>query len=227
MRFGRSLVISLSLILCPAWFYAQPQDPADPVTRHQTLVNGRIWRNEHIHIKGDPFLFTTQYLDGSITIGKITFPLVKLRYDIFLDEITMPHDSIILQLNKEKVDSFSLFWENQWIQFLKVSDKSSIPFPGYVRNVYSDESFLFIKYQKKIDRPRVENTPDNFYQIQRIYLICDSLVYPVKKKRDIFQAFGMYETQVKKFIRDNNIHFSRRYPSSLIPVLKYYDSLTK
>jgi len=205
---------------------AQTELPGDSVGGEQILINGRLWRNKHGGIQGDPFLITDGFLSGSVMIGNRTYSPLRIRYDIFSDEIMIPIDRGILQLNKELVDSFTLTSGNRIIKFIRINDNELYPFSGYVQDVYSGQSALYIKYQKKIDRPGIVNVPDNFYQVQRMYYLQDSLAYPVKNKRDFFRIIKEEKAQIKTFMKENRVHLSRKKPESFVPVLKYLDRIS-
>ena len=79
----------------------------------QILYNGRAWRNLYYKIKGDQFLFSPEFLPGSVTIEGKTFSNLQLKYDIYNDELIIITDNgIILQLNKEMIDLFSMIFDN-------------------------------------------------------------------------------------------------------------------
>jgi hypothetical protein len=93
----------------------------DTTKENQVLYNGRIWRNLYYMVQGDQFLFSKEFLPGSLSISGKTFPNILLKYDIFSDEILTPIDSgKILQLNKELIDSFSVIFQNKKYRFTKI-----------------------------------------------------------------------------------------------------------
>ena len=51
----------------------------------QILYNGRAWRNLYYKVKGDQFLFSNEFLSGTVTIDDRTFSNLNLRYDIYDD----------------------------------------------------------------------------------------------------------------------------------------------
>ncbi|HEX2395275.1 MAG TPA: hypothetical protein VHI78_08015 [Bacteroidales bacterium] len=222
---NRFFLILLIFILTASIIKAQPEFRVDSNEDYQTLINGRIWRKKQPGISGDPFLFSNRYLDGSVSIGKTTFTSLKLRYDIFTDEIMIPHDSIVLQLNKERVDSFSVLWENRKIRFLRIPHTSLYPFSGYVRNVYTGKSSLYIKYQKKIDHPGIVNVPDNFYQIQEIYFLKDGIAYKVNNRKELLRILKNDRAEISAFLKENKVHMRRNDPEGFIPVLRFYDQI--
>jgi hypothetical protein len=219
-RYMRLLVVLAGLFFYSENF-AQQTLPVD----NQILINGRVWHYIHQGIKGNPFLFTNQFLQGKVSIGGEDFAAQRLRYDIFSDEIMIPLDTILLQLNKERIDSFSIFWQNKDIDFLRIPEDSGYPFSGYLENVYSGESKLYIKYQKKIDRPGMAGFPDNFYQTRQIYFINDGISYVIRNKRDLLQILEKEKSQIKAFLKEKRVRVTKNDPVSFIPVLRFHDQL--
>jgi hypothetical protein len=197
----------------------------DTLPENQILFNGRVWRNLYYMVKEDQFLFSKVFLPGSLTINGKTFTNISIKYDIYKDEILTPIDSgRILQLNKEMVDSFSIFFQNKTYQFTTMPKDS---LKGYVNVIYKGKAALYIKYNKKIDRLTVEGEYDKFYQVSRIYLVKDNIVHLITNISDLFKVLNEDKAQLKDFIKKNKLMVSKKVPESFIPVIRYYDSISQ
>jgi hypothetical protein len=220
-------IIPFSLVMSVSAAKAQSDHGFIPVNDYQVLMNGRLWSNEHAGIKGDPFLFTGEFLPGSVYIGDKDFHGLSIRYDIFSDQIMIPFEKGILELNKELIDSFSLFVYNKLLRFVRLPENNLYGLSGYVQNLYSERSALYIKYRKKIDRPGMVNAPDNFYQLQRMYYIHNNVAYAIKSKRDLLRIFREDKELIGSFINKDRIHVRRSNPESFVPLVRYIDSIVK
>jgi hypothetical protein len=198
----------------------------DPARENQILYNGKVWRNLFTNVKGDQFLFSKEYLPGSVTVYGKTYKNLNINYDIYNDEITTPkNNGAILQLNKEMVDSFSLIFELQTFQF-KNTDEDSLPgLKGFVNVLYEGKSALYVKYRKEIDLLAVDDKYDLFFQTHKIYLVKNGIVYQLSGKSDLLKALQEDKTQIKAFMKKNGIRVSKKVPASFVPVIRYYDSL--
>ena len=198
----------------------------DTLQGNQILYNGRMWRNLYHRIKEDQFLFSTEFLPGSVTIGGKTFKDLILRYDIYNDEIMTPSlQGTILQLNKEMVDSFTIVFLNKTYHFINVQIDSLRGFNGYVNILYKGKTALYVKYKKEIELLAVERKYDMFYQKHRIYLVKDGIVNLVTGRKDFFNLLGEYKLQIRSFIRKNKLKVTKKEPETLIPVVKFYNGL--
>jgi len=157
---------------CPFIEYSTVSDTAG---ENQLLYNGRIWRNLYRRIEGDQFLNTDEFIPGTVIIGEKKYQNINLKYDIFNDEIlTSSNKELLITLNKEMVDSFTIMYFNKVHHFKRLKEDSSKVVDGYVDVLYRGDISLYVKYMKKIDPVCAFKVYDNFFQIHRLY-IDDSL----------------------------------------------------
>jgi hypothetical protein len=179
-------------------------------------------------VQGDQFLFSKEFLPGSLSIGGKTYPNILLKYDIFSDEILTPIDSgKILQLNKELVDSFSVIFQDKKYRFTKIKEDSQKIFKSFVNVIYEGKTALYVKYNKKIDRSSIEGKSDNFYQTSLIYFVNDKIVYTISNKSDLFTIFKKDKAQIRDFIKKNKLKVSKKEPGSFAQIIIYYDSISR
>jgi hypothetical protein len=198
----------------------------DSLLNAQILYNGRIWRNLNYLVIGDSYLLSNAFLTGSLTISGKTFSPLRLKYNLFEDEIHIPTPSgEIMQLNKEMVDSFSLSFENKTYRFAVIPEDSVEGLKGYVQVLYRGKMDLYIKYVKKIKRSDFESRPDKYYQITRIFCVQNKRSYLISGKSDVFNLSKDKKTLVKDFMRKNKLHVSKKDPGSFVPVIRYMDTI--
>lgn len=223
----RQFFILLSLFLFSIFCYptgAGGVELSDTI-EVQILNNGRAWRNLYYKIKGDQFLYSPEFLPGSVTIEGRTFNNLKLKYDIYNDELIMITDNgIIIQLNKEMVEAFSMVFDN-FYNFKKIEADTLNSLSGYVNVLYDGKISLYVKYRKEILQLAVENKYDMFNQINRIYVKKDGVISRVDSKREFLNLFKDKKQQLHAFIRSGKLKLSRKNPGSFQPVIEYYDTL--
>lgn len=200
----------------------------DTLKENQKLYNGRIWRNLYYLTDGNQFLFSGEFLPGSLTINGKRFTDVFLKYDLYNDEILTPVDSgVILQLNKELVDSFSLLFQNKIYKFIKMQFDSVKGSKNYYNVLYQGKTALYLKFTKKIDKLTVDGGNEKFYQFSRIYFMKNNIVYLINNKGDIIKALIDKKELIKPFIKKNRLSVSEKEPESFIPVIRYYDVISR
>ena len=201
---------------------------SDTLTENQILYNGSVWRNLYIQIREDQFLFFRDFLPGTISINGKSFKNIVIRYDIYNDEIMTPtNHGVILQLNKEMIDSFSIISGNKKYNFTRLQEDSLKTLKGYVNVLYKGKSALYVKYRKEIELLAVEGKYDIFYQTFRVYFLKDGIVHPLTGKSDLFKILDKDKAQIKNFIKKNKLKISKKDPESFVPVIRYYDSISQ
>lgn len=200
----------------------------DTIKVRQILYNGILWKNRYHKIKEDQFLFSNFFLSGTISINGKTFEKIRIRYDIYLDEITIPiNREEILQLNKEMVDSFTISFENKVYKFTKINEDVLKGYRGYINVLYKGGSSLYVKYKKEISPSVTAQYDGEFYQTHQIYFVKDSIIYPITNIKDLFKVLKEDEVQIRNFIKKNKLRVSKKIPESFVPVIMYYDSMSK
>jgi hypothetical protein len=199
----------------------------DTIISNQILYNGRAWRNTYTAVKGDPYLFSSQFMTGSVTISGITFKNNKLLYDICKDEVMILSDrNFILQLNKELMERFTLTYNNQVYRFVKITQDSTKILNGFLNELYAGRSAVYVKYKKTIDSKAVEDKYDGLVESFKVYVIKDGIPHLVKTRRQLIGLFKDNKQKITAYIRSNRLEISGKRPESFVPVAEYYDSLS-
>jgi hypothetical protein len=199
-----------------------------PVKENQVLYNGKVWRNLFIQVKGNQFLFSGDYLPGSVTMNGKTFNNVGLSYDIYNDEIiTASNTGYNIQLNKEMVDSFSYSFQNRIYKFINTFNDTIPGVKGYVNVLYKGKSALYVKYKKEIELLAVDDKYDLFFQSHRLYFIHEGKSDLINGKNDLLKIMEKDKIAIKAYIKKNNLKVSKKDPDSFILIVRYYDSLSQ
>jgi hypothetical protein len=194
----------------------------------QILYNGRAWRNLYYNIQGDQFLFTADFLPGTITINGKKFSDLHFKYDIFNDELILSTDHAVnIQLNKEMVDRFTFNYLGRTYIFKNLVADSTNSLSGYVNVLYDGKTSLYVKYRKEILLLAVDNKYDIFNQINKMYLENNGVITQINNKKRLLGLLSDHNEEMRAFIKSNKIHLSRKDPDGYIPVVEYYNRITK
>jgi hypothetical protein len=197
----------------------------DTLNENQVLFNGRLWKNPYYRAKQHQFFLSKDFLNGSLSVNGKLFENLKIRYDLYDDEIMTPTNfRAIIQLNKQMIDSFSLVFNNRTYRFINTNDNRGKGFSGFVNIIYNGKSALYIKYKKEITSQDIQSNY-MFVQTSTKYFVKDGISFLVRSKRDLLNLLDEDKGQIKSFIRKNKLKVSIKNPESFAPVLNYYDSL--
>jgi hypothetical protein len=192
------------------------------------LLNGRIWWNRHAKVTGDPFFISDSYLKGTVTFNGQSFGNLDLKYDIYSDELVYkPGSHPVILLNKEMVDSFKITSGFRDYFFINAgTDPGSGP-AGYVNLLYDGPTSILVKYAKKIQPLADQGIYDLFHQELKIFLRKDTTIVPVTSRKNLLSLLGDKKKEVKEYIKKHRHRISMKEPDSLVPVLEFYDSLSR
>jgi len=209
--------------LLPSGMYSQ-----DTLKENQILYNGIAWRNQYYMVKGDQFLFSKEFLPGSLTINGEFYKNILINYDIYNDEILTPknHGSIV-QLNKEMVDSFTLVNGGVKYKFVNTQEDSLSVIQGYVNELYKGKCILYVKYKKEIQQLAVDDKYDLFYMTYRIYLLKEGKINQITGKNGLLKLLQDDKNRVKSYMKKNRLKVTKKEPASFIAVIRYYDNLSR
>jgi hypothetical protein len=203
-----------------------PLSVQDTLKEKQILYNGILWTNKYHKFKGDQYLFSDIFLPGSLSFNNHLYKNLEIRYDILSDEIMIPENrDVIVQLNKEMVDSFALVFEKREYRFRNFRSDSLLGSNGYFNVLYEGRSALYIKYIKNIVTEVTDKSNGYFNQIVDLILVLDGKKYKINKLKDIMDLIPWDKDQIKRYLRQNKIRVSIKDPNSFIPVIRYYDYL--
>jgi hypothetical protein len=192
----------------------------------QILYNGRAWRNFYTKVKGDQFFLTSDFSPGTVTINNKLFRNLLVRYDILNDEVLIiASQGIVLQLNKEMVDGFTINFISGSYGFQNLEKLSLDGIRGYANVLYNGNISLFVKYRKEILKLVEENKFDVFQQIHRIYILKEGKMYSIANKKDILRLFENNKQEIRNFIKSNKIKVSKKRPESFKTVVEFCDNL--
>jgi len=201
-------------------------DRQDTVYTRQLLYNGRVWENRYQKILSHEFFMTRTPVSGSVTMNGRTFHGLLLRYDIYNDELLiLDSPDTYLQLNKEAVSGFVLEIDGIQYLFENFEGRKAGSMNGYGQVIWHGDSWLVKKYVKEIKNKAVDNIYDSFTETESAWLVTRESAWQLAGNRDLYRALSDREVEVKHFVRDNSIRIRVKEPESVIPVLKFYDSL--
>ena len=220
----RPKLLLLIFLLASSQGYAQVKTGGD-----QYLLNGRIWHNKFQKVSGNQFFLTNTFLKGSVTLNGRKYNDLDLLYDIADDELILKPESYpVIIMNKEFIDSFTLHNGERTFKIINERTDTFVVHRGYINVLYEGPSAFYVKYRKRIQPLAVDGISDLFFQETRMYIRQDTAMVRVERKRDILNLLKDKTKEVKDFIRIqriNGFRLSVKDPDTVIPVLKYYDSL--
>lgn len=218
------LILSISAIKAqnPQMSYMS----ADAAWYDQLLYSGVEWQPAIPTAAGHEFFLTSESLYGTISIDGIIFKDVRMKYDIFNDDLVVlwTNGSPIVIDNK-KVDEFTIVYNGLPRRFVNL--RETYPgIRGFAEIMYQGASQVIAKYIKVVTKNPAAANYAEFSEETRYYLVLNGSCSQVKNRSSFLDLLGEYELPVKKYIRQKNLYLSQTSPEGFIIAAAYYDSLT-
>ena len=206
------------------------QDKSKNSIERQILYNGRVWQNEFSNTDGDQFFLSSDFSTGSVAVDGHNFDSVQIRYDLINDELLIQrNDGTIILINKEMVDSFSLFYYDNIYRFVKFDNAFAGSLNGYCQLLYDGNIKIYVKYTKELIGTTITNGLPKFSQVNKVYIVKEGKIHRTDNRKELLNLFteGEEQSMLKKYMRSNQITISRKDPDSFRRVIEYYETKTK
>ncbi|MFN8241115.1 MAG: hypothetical protein U0X39_10260, partial [Bacteroidales bacterium] len=196
----------------------------DTLQFKQLLYRGTLWQNNYRRYKGDQFFLSNQFLPADVFANGSKFEKVRVRYDILNDELLTPLDeSEILQLNKEMIDSFTVFTKERTYRFINFRNDSINGLYGYYNIIFKGKISLVAKYSKILFTDISTNSDGEFGQLVKAYAGTSENFLLIRKKKDLYRLSPAGSSYIRDFISKNRLKISTREPISILPAIRYLD----
>jgi hypothetical protein len=196
------------------------------------LVNGRIYLQPHPKANSNPYLKSTDWMIGSVTVNGKEFKGLKLNYDIsqdyliYLDESSNDGNHIIL-LNKYNVEGFTL--EGDKFVTLSHKDAENLDEYQYFEVLFKGKVSLYNKWTKTYEAVTSQEFPAGRFLDPKItrYLLKDKVLYKVGNRIVFLKLCSDRKSELRKYMHRHKLDFRKGQDKSIADLIGYYNSLIK
>jgi hypothetical protein len=192
----------------------------------QVLYNGKVWYKRYTNVRGNEFFSTALWVSGEVAINGRTFRVRSLRYDIANDELLIRRsDGVAIAMNGEMISGFTLYTDGNEYHFKNFRDNDNYGMSGYSMNLYEGKTALLLKPVKELIPLGYQKIMDMFVQTDFLYVYKNGQIHRIRYRKDLLDLLDDKRNEVRNFIRTSRLDIFPKQPGSIIPVLRYYDSL--
>jgi hypothetical protein len=196
------------------------------------MINGRDYIPYYYRSENKPLLFSEKKKSGSFVMQGKKYENLMLDYDTYLDEVIyydmtkfFDEKSLSIALNKEQVESFNLYFENDSLTFRNFKSSYGTKFnlqEGFYEEVYNGMSKYIIKHQSSITKEKSQNL---YLYSTNGYVMVGESFSKLQSRRGFVKLFAVKSAEIKKYMRSNRIHIRKEDKNKIASVLKYYDTM--
>jgi hypothetical protein len=191
------------------------------------LYNGTLYPGYDRHPQGHPFFLTDSLLDGSVRYDAVTYPGIRLSYDLVKDVVIMPdpRKTLFIQLLPEKIGYFTVRG-HRFIYLPSAPNAANAPPPGFYEELYNGKATALARHEKTIQAfGKVDENLFQYHQYDHYYLEVNGRFYTVHNSHSLLDAFGAAKNPVRDFLRKNKISFSSNPEYTLTKAAEFYSRL--
>lgn len=194
----------------------------------QNLNNGRVYYIYDSRMKEHQFFDNRKWDKGAVIFEGQRFDSVAMMYDIVKDELVIRHingDAIILP--SEKVEAFSNYGQLfKWYESGKGIDAQMRT--GFYNVFYDGPSRLLIRrskvrQEKIVDRQVITIFPQKDFH----YVRKGNQYHFVRTKKSVLKLFPDHKREMRRVLREENIHFRSERTTAIGRMVATYDAVTK
>ena len=177
--------------------------------------------DEHPYFETDEWTFSDFKYDGE------WFRNVPLLFDINKNKLITSYyyNGTKMQFIQNRVDEFFLS-NHRFINIKETADSTTLR-KGYYELLYDGKTKVLAKrsknYSEVIDRTEEFRS---FKDGSQIFLIVEGKPSKINGKREIVNVLNSKKSEVRAFIRKNNL-FTNDKENSILQLAKYFDSITQ
>jgi len=195
------------------------------------LINGRDYIPYYFHSKFKPLLFANKNHPGSVTLNGRKYSNITLKYDTYTDEViyfdtarTFNYRLYEVSLNKDNIDCFELYFDNDTLNFKYFEGKTAVNQnfqAGFYEVVYDGVSKYLIRHRSSVVE---RNGTDEYFYSPVGYISLGDGYSKITSLRQFARLFGERSDDVKEFINQRKINIRKADKNQILSVLKFYDS---
>jgi hypothetical protein len=202
----------------------------DRLSPDSRLYNGYEYIRNGTPARGFPFFDSDGLQNAQLTYDGILYRDMPLEYDLVLDEVVI-HDytgKILIGLISEKIDHFSIgSHEFRYFPADQANPASGPPSQGFYEVLLSSDAItLLARREKKLVLPSNREDPARYDQQNFYFLHKDGRFYSVDGRIALLEAMKDRKDALKKYIRENKLHFKKQLETALIRTTAYYMQLS-
>lgn len=177
----------------------------------QELITGGQYAEASKLIQGDPFYYSRQFENGSLSINGIVYPAVPLLYDSYRDQLVTFHPIFNqkILIKPEKVDGFVLANGDRFRFF--PDNSSYLRDQNGIYQILGEGEYLALakRYKTTKSNREMSRFTDVYLEKSDFFLWNSGVFYPVSKGKEAVEILGLDPKETKKLLRSRGLNFKQ------------------
>jgi hypothetical protein len=193
------------------------------------LYNGGEYLYGGHNVKGFPYFKSNDILQGSVLYDGILYNDVPMRFDLTTNELVILDytKNFPIKLITSRLDYFVI----DSSRFINAANYYGIPLPqttDFYQVLYNNRSTVVARKEKQlILSSKLDENDSHYIEFDWYYIYANDKLYKVDNEKSVLNAFEEKKTDLKKFIKANDISFKKNFENAVVQTTAYYDQLKK
>lgn len=179
----------------------------------------------------NPFLFENnpyygfqEYDPGEVIYRGNLYTNQHLRWDLYKKNLVVltPQSHLGVILNARHVSEFRMHGRT-FVHFTPPKDSGLKQ--GYYAQLFKGEKLLLLGYHTVNLESVTGKIEKRFAFINRYYILMNGTSYLVRNTKSFTKLFPEYKKQIKRYVKDNSLSFSKDRENSLIQLAQYMEEI--
>jgi hypothetical protein len=199
----------------------------DAIGGQSRLYNGSKYEAPEHSYEQHPYFLSIDWITGSLYYDGERFDEVPLMYDLLNNALVTEHypSGHAIQLVDAKLERFSIDRHT----FEKIDNESvanSLPASGFYDILHAGETKLVARRQKFMREEIVSNRIETNYEPRnRYFILRNGVFFPVKSKGSALKLMADKKQELKRFLKEKKLPFSKNRELLLKGMAEHYDTL--
>lgn len=233
-------ILILLLFISSEWLFAQQMDVSQKapdtlvqsyfsgVQEHALIFNGKEYTRYGRQTTNHPYFIQEEFKDGSVCYDGIVYPQVKMRLDLYRNELTViaPNKPYPIIVEKERVDYIKL--HDHLVLNTRIKNWKNMTDNEYIVLLHDGTYPVFKKYTLKYEEQINQLAIEASFRIQEQFFICkENFCYPVKNKKSILDLFPDKKKELGNYIRQQKMNFKKQPEQAFVTIVEQYETISK
>ncbi len=195
------------------------------------ILYGLVYEPENSTAFGHPFFLEEDIQKATLWFNGDKIEDVFVKYDLYNQTLVLSQNLKInkynfIILNSRSIDKFEIIDKNNnTFKFIPSSAHPGLPSEiVFYEVVYSNRIKYLIGRKKVIEL--INDNKSRYLQEQRNYFIINSELYEANNRREIYNLFGNYKKEIKRYVKKNKIRVKRNSVKEITQLIIFYEKLS-
>ena len=181
---------------------------------------------------GHPFFLNNKFNLGTIKYDNILYENIRFKYDEVQDKLAIADafsGTTCISPSFEKVSTFSI-QDNLFIKLVKDTSNPSIPRTGFYQVLHNNKQLCVLKKETKqiLEDLNDKSGPKRYvYTSVKYFIRKGNTYYASNTRNSLLTIFKEKKTELRLFIRKNELDFFEDFEKSLMSLVDQYELLIK